>query len=68
VAVATDRECDLYIAARESAEPVSGEVRDLIQRATGEPLARAALVGDVDGALEAARAATGLRPINPFGL
>jgi len=58
VAVATDREYGLFIAG-ESAEPAAGEIRDLIQPATGEPLARAALAGeaDVDRAVEAARAA-----------
>jgi aldehyde dehydrogenase (NAD+)/betaine-aldehyde dehydrogenase len=58
VAVATDREYGLFIAG-ESAEPASGEVRELVQPASGEPLARAAMAGeaDVDRAVEAARAA-----------
>jgi aldehyde dehydrogenase (NAD+)/betaine-aldehyde dehydrogenase len=43
----------------ESVEPASGELRDLREPATGEPLARAAMAGeaDVDRAVEAARAA-----------
>lgn len=43
----------------EQVEPASGEVRDLIEPATGEPLARAAMAGpaDVDRAVAAARAA-----------
>jgi acyl-CoA reductase-like NAD-dependent aldehyde dehydrogenase len=58
VAVATDREYGLFIAG-ESVEPASGEVRELREPATGEPLAKAALAGeaDVDRAVEAARAA-----------
>jgi aldehyde dehydrogenase (NAD+)/betaine-aldehyde dehydrogenase len=60
VAIATDREYGLFIGG-ELAEPASGEVRELIQPATGEPLARAAMAGeaDVDRAVEAARAALG---------
>ncbi len=58
MAVAADREYGLFIAG-EAAEPASGEVRELIEPATGEPLARAAMAGetDVDRAVEAARAA-----------
>jgi acyl-CoA reductase-like NAD-dependent aldehyde dehydrogenase len=58
VAVATDREYGLFIGG-ESTEPVSGEIRELHEPATGEPLARAAIGGeaDVDRAVEAARAA-----------
>ena len=58
MAVATDREYGLFIGG-ESTEPASGEVRDLVEPATGEPLARAAMAGeaDVDRAVEAARAA-----------
>jgi acyl-CoA reductase-like NAD-dependent aldehyde dehydrogenase len=58
VAVATDREYGLFIGG-ESAEPASGEVRELVEPATGEQLARAAMAGeaDVDRAVEAARAA-----------
>ena len=58
MAVATDREFGLFIGG-ESVEPASGEVRELIEPATGEPLARAAMAGeaDVDRAVEAARAA-----------
>jgi acyl-CoA reductase-like NAD-dependent aldehyde dehydrogenase len=43
----------------ESTEPASGELRDLTEPATGEPLARAAVANeqDVDRAVEAARAA-----------
>jgi acyl-CoA reductase-like NAD-dependent aldehyde dehydrogenase len=43
----------------ESVEPVSGELRDLHEPATGAPLARAAMAGeaDVDRAVGAARAA-----------
>jgi len=58
MAVATDREYGLFIGG-ESAEPASGEFRDLIEPATGDPLARAPLAGeaDVDRAVEAARSA-----------
>src|SRR5918912_1399200 len=57
MAVAT-REYGLFING-ESAEPASGETRDLAEPATGEPLARvaAATEADVDRAVEAARAA-----------
>src|SRR4051794_6577150 len=43
----------------QSAEPAGGEVRELLEPATGEPLARAALASeqDVDRAVAAARAA-----------
>ncbi|HZN21063.1 MAG TPA: aldehyde dehydrogenase family protein, partial [Gaiellaceae bacterium] len=58
MAVATDREYGLFIGG-ELTEPASGEVRELIEPATGEPLARAAMAGeaDVDRAVEAARGA-----------
>jgi acyl-CoA reductase-like NAD-dependent aldehyde dehydrogenase len=58
MAVATDREFLLFIGG-EQAEPASGEIRELSEPATGEPLARAAMGGeaDVDRAVEAARAA-----------
>jgi acyl-CoA reductase-like NAD-dependent aldehyde dehydrogenase len=58
MAVATDREFGLFIGG-EPAESSSGEVRDLTEPATGEPLARAAMAGegDVDRAVDAARAA-----------
>jgi len=58
VAVATEREYALFING-EQAEPSSGEIRELVEPATGEPLARAAMAGeaDVDRAVEAARAA-----------
>src|SRR6184192_659073 len=56
--VATEREYGLFING-ESAEPASGEVRELTEPATGAPLARVATAGeaDVDRAVEAARAA-----------
>ena len=56
--VATEREYALFING-EQAEPSSGEIRELVEPATGEPLARAAMAGeaDVDRAVEAARAA-----------
>ncbi len=58
MAIAIDREFGLFIAG-EPAEPASGEVRDLVEPATGEPLAKAAMAGeeDVDRAVEAARTA-----------
>ncbi len=57
VAVAT-REFALFIGG-EPSEPASGELRELVEPATQEPLARAAMAGeaDVDRAVEAARAA-----------
>jgi acyl-CoA reductase-like NAD-dependent aldehyde dehydrogenase len=57
VAVA-QREVGLFIGG-ELVEPASGELRDLAEPATGEPLARAAMAGpeDVDRAVDAARAA-----------
>src|ERR687891_2304454 len=58
MAVATEREFGLFIDGA-LVEPASGEVRELREPATGEPLARAAMAGeeDVDRAVEAARAA-----------
>jgi aldehyde dehydrogenase (NAD+)/betaine-aldehyde dehydrogenase len=58
MAVATTEEHGLFIGG-EYVEPSSGELRDLREPATGEPLARAAMAGeaDVDRAVEAARAA-----------
>jgi acyl-CoA reductase-like NAD-dependent aldehyde dehydrogenase len=58
MAVATGSEHGLFING-ESVEPVSGKVRELVEPATGEVFARAALAGeaDVDRAVEAARAA-----------
>ncbi len=58
MAVATDREFGLFIAG-ESVEPASGEIRDLVEPATGALLAKVALGGeaDVDRAVDAARAA-----------
>jgi acyl-CoA reductase-like NAD-dependent aldehyde dehydrogenase len=57
MAVAT-REYGLFING-ESAEPASGELRDLTEPATGEPLARVAMANeqDVDRAVAAARQA-----------
>jgi aldehyde dehydrogenase (NAD+)/betaine-aldehyde dehydrogenase len=58
VAVTTGREYGLYIDG-ELREPESGEMRDLVEPASGEPLGRAAMAGeaDVDRAVAAARAA-----------
>jgi acyl-CoA reductase-like NAD-dependent aldehyde dehydrogenase len=58
VAVATDREFGLFIGG-ESTEAASGEIRELLEPATGDALARAAIGGeaDVDRAVEAARGA-----------
>ena len=46
MAVATEREYGLFIAG-EFAEPASGEVRELSEPASGEPLARAAMANEV---------------------
>ncbi|MGB2874058.1 MAG: aldehyde dehydrogenase family protein [Gaiellaceae bacterium] len=58
MAVATQREYGLFING-ETTEPASGELRDLVEPATGEPLAKAAMgnEADVDRAVDAARAA-----------
>src|SRR5256885_14526059 len=58
MAVATQREYGLHISG-EPVAPTAGEVRELREPATGEPLARAAMGGeaDVDRAVAAARAA-----------
>ena len=58
MAVATGREYGLFIGG-EMAEPAAGEVVELREPATGEPLAKAAMAGvaDVDRAVDAARAA-----------
>jgi acyl-CoA reductase-like NAD-dependent aldehyde dehydrogenase len=58
MAVVTEREYGLFING-ELTEPADGEIRDLTEPATGEPLAKVALAGerDVDRAVEAARAA-----------
>jgi len=58
MAVATEREYGLFING-ESTEASSGETRELIEPATGEPLATVATAGegDVDRAVDAARAA-----------
>src|SRR5918992_4916357 len=57
MAVAT-RDYLLFIGG-EASEPASGEMRDLAEPASGEPLASAAIAGeaDVDRAVEAARGA-----------
>ena len=58
MAVATEREYGLFING-ESAEPASGEARELDEPATGARLTSVAMAGeaDVDRAVEAARAA-----------
>src|SRR5581483_8191251 len=58
VAVAAGQEHGLFIDGA-SVEAASGETRELVEPATGEPLARVALAGeaDVDRAVAAARAA-----------
>jgi aldehyde dehydrogenase (NAD+)/betaine-aldehyde dehydrogenase len=58
MAVATEREYGLFIDG-ELVEPVSGDVRELIEPASGAALARAAMAGpaDVDRAVQAARTA-----------
>jgi len=55
MAVATQREYGLFIGGA-LVEPASGEIRELTEPATGEPLARVAIAGeaDVDRAVEAA--------------
>src|SRR5213082_2698164 len=60
MAVATEREYGLFINGV-AVESASGEIRELREPATGDPLARAAMAGpaDVDRAVEAARAALG---------
>jgi acyl-CoA reductase-like NAD-dependent aldehyde dehydrogenase len=58
MAVAIEREFGLFIGG-EAVEPASGELRELLEPATGEPLARAAMASeaDVDRAVAAAREA-----------
>jgi acyl-CoA reductase-like NAD-dependent aldehyde dehydrogenase len=58
MAVATEREFGLFIDG-EAAEPAAGEIRAIVEPATGQPLARAAMAGsdDVDRAVQAAQAA-----------
>src|SRR5918992_2328554 len=58
MAIATEREYGLFING-ELTEAGSGQVVELVEPATGEPLAKAAMAGggDVDRAVEAARAA-----------
>ena len=60
MAVATQREYGLFIGGT-SVEPASGEIRELSEPATDNPLARAAIAGqaDIDRAVEAARSALG---------
>src|SRR5690349_4747947 len=57
MAVATEREYGLFING-ESTESSTGELRDLVEPATGEPLAKAAVASghDVERAVDAARA------------
>src|SRR6059058_2067356 len=47
MAVATEREYGLFING-ESAEPASGEIRELTEPATGETLARTAVANEAD--------------------
>ena len=58
MAIATEREYLLFING-EAVEPADGELRELTEPATAEPLAKVALGGerDVDRAVDAARAA-----------
>jgi acyl-CoA reductase-like NAD-dependent aldehyde dehydrogenase len=58
MAIATEREYLLFING-EAAEPEDGEIRELMEPATGELLGKVALAGekDVDRAVDAARAA-----------
>jgi aldehyde dehydrogenase (NAD+)/betaine-aldehyde dehydrogenase len=58
MAVVTEREYGLFIDG-ELVEPASGELRELVEPATGRRFTRAAIAGeeDVDRAVEAARAA-----------
>src|SRR5712691_2966338 len=58
MAVATEREYLLFING-EPTEPSSGELKELVEPATGEPLAKVAVASeaDVDLAVESARAA-----------
>jgi acyl-CoA reductase-like NAD-dependent aldehyde dehydrogenase len=58
MAVATEREYLLFING-ESSEPSGGELKELSEPATGEPLAKVAMANeaDVDRAVDAARAA-----------
>ena len=58
MAVATEREYLLFING-EATEPAGGESRELVEPATGEPLAKVAIASeaDVDRAVDAARAA-----------
>jgi acyl-CoA reductase-like NAD-dependent aldehyde dehydrogenase len=78
MAVATEREYGLFING-ELVEPGAGDVRDLIEPATGEPLGRAAMGGEaeIDRGLETLDLyletksvidSTSPKPINPFGL
>jgi len=70
MAVATDREYGIFINA-ELVEPASGELRDLTEPATGNPLGRVAMAGeaDIDRAVEAGvLVSMSPKPFNPFGL
>ena len=60
MAVATEREYGLFIGG-ELVEPASGDIRELSEPATGDPLAKTAVAGeaDIDRAVEAARGALG---------
>jgi len=70
MAVATDREYGIFINA-ELVEPASGELRDLAEPATGDPLGQVAMAGeaDIDRAVEAGvLVSMSPKPFNPFGL
>ena len=58
MAIATEREYLLFING-EPAEPSGGETKELVEPATGEPLAKVAVAteADIDRAVDAARAA-----------
>ena len=56
MAVATGREYGLFING-ELTEPASGEIRDLAEPATGEPLARAAMAAPEGASPPGTRAA-----------
>ena len=47
MSVAVEREYGLFIGG-ETVEPASGELRDLVEPATGETLGRAAMAGEED--------------------
>jgi acyl-CoA reductase-like NAD-dependent aldehyde dehydrogenase len=60
MAAVAEKEYGLFVNG-ETIEPADGEVRELLEPATGKPLARAAMAGaeDIDRAVAAARAALG---------